>query len=91
VVAVAAGEAHTLLLVGNSSAAPYSVHPVKSGQLFSLLVQTYAGKMYALEYKPSLSAANWTTLPPIRGNGAMQFLVDPAANSTQRFYRVRVW
>ena len=52
------------------------------------MLQTYAGKNYALEYKDSLAATNWTTLPALRGNGAMQFLMDPAANGVQRFYRV---
>jgi hypothetical protein len=90
-VSIAAGEAHTLLLAGNAQAPPYSEYPARTDNLFSLVVQTYAGKTYALQYKDSLEATNWLTLPSLYGNGAKQFLIDPAATSAHRYYRVREW
>jgi hypothetical protein len=50
-----------------------------------------SGKSYALEYKNSLSASNWTALSTNAGNGALRLLTDPAATASQRFYRMRQW
>jgi len=36
-----------------------------------------------------LPAASWTTINNFSGNGCLTNLVDSAAISTQRFYRVR--
>jgi hypothetical protein len=91
VVALAAGSAHSLLLEGTPPPAPLPLHPACRGTQFSLVVQTAAGRHYALEYKTMLAASNWTSLPPIYGNGALQFLVDRSAAVPQRFYRVRQW
>jgi len=91
VVALAAGNAHSLLLEGTPPPAPLPLHPACKGTQFSLVVQTAAGRHYALEYKTMLAASNWTSLPPIYGNGALQFLVDRSAAVPQRFYRVRQW
>jgi hypothetical protein len=87
---IAAGEAHTLALVVPARAVPRCQYPARSPSRFRLVVQTYAGKNYALEYKDSLSATAWTSLPAVHGNGAMQFLSDSAADAAQRFYRVHV-
>jgi len=91
VISVAAGEAHTLLLVGNSQTPPYSLHPVETGTQFSVVLQTYAGKNYTLEFNNSLSPGSWVPIVTNYGNGQMQFLIDPAAISAQRFYRIREW
>jgi hypothetical protein len=53
-------------------------------------VQTEPGKRYFLEYSDSLPGTNWTSLPPLDGDGTVKLLVDPNANKPQRFYRVRV-
>ncbi|HWW02233.1 MAG TPA: hypothetical protein VNZ64_21205 [Candidatus Acidoferrum sp.] len=89
VVAIAAGNAHSLLLEANPLAPPQLLAPRRQGSQFNVWVQTFYGKSYALEYNTSPSAAGWTTLAVVRGNGARQFLVDPSATSPQRFYRVR--
>jgi hypothetical protein len=91
-VAIAAGEAHSLVLLGDSTGPlPLLINPVRQGSQFSVQVQTIAGKNYSLEYKNAVTDANWTGLPPSRGNGALQFLVDPTATPAARIYRVRVW
>jgi len=91
VVALAAGNSHSLLLSGTPPPVPVPLHPARRGTLFSLLLRTAAGGHYALEYKTSLADANWTTLGPLYGNGALQFMVDLSAAGPQRFYRVRQW
>jgi len=91
VASIAAGESHTLLLAGNTQAPPYSEHPTRNDSVFSIVLQTYAGKTYALEYKDSLAATSWILLPSIPGNGAKQFLIDSTATSVHRYYRVREW
>jgi hypothetical protein len=52
-------------------------------------VATTSGKSYGLEYKDSLSEAEWTRLPTVPGTGSQLILTDPAAPGPQRFYRVR--
>ena len=89
VTAVAAGEAHTLLLLGNVPAVPQILRAFLKGSRFSVVVQTSAGKNYALEYKTSLGASAWVTAGSLRGTGGLQLLVDPQAIGPQRFYRVR--
>jgi hypothetical protein len=91
VVALAAGNWHSLMLEGTRPPAPLPLHPARRGTQFSLVAQTTAGRHYALEYKTTLAATNWTSLPPIYGNGTLQFLVDRSAAVPQRFYRVRQW
>lgn len=91
VVAVAAGQAHTLLLFGQRPPAPEIQSPARSGKEFSVQVPTVVGKLYALEYVPSFSVTNWTSLPAVRGTGDVVPLTDPSASAAQRFYRVRQW
>jgi hypothetical protein len=91
VIAVAAGNSHTLLLLGTAASAPQILRAYRTGTEFRVLVPTFAGKTYALEYKDTLALANWTSLPAIHGNGAIQVLVDPAASGPHRLYRVRQW
>ena len=86
---MAAGSAHTLLLLGNATAPPQLLYPARAPNQFSIVLQTFSGKTYTLEYKSSLAATNWTPAATVRGNGALQFLTDPAATVPQRFYRVR--
>ena len=70
---------------------PQLMLPATSAGLFSARVQTLCRKSYALEYKDSLAATNWTPLPATAGNGALRVLTDPTATATQRFYRMRQW
>jgi hypothetical protein len=91
VIAVAAGNSHTLLLEGNRYAPPHLLRPQQLGKQFSVVLQTFAGKNYTLEYKTSLSAGAWTPLSTIRGNGSLQQLADANATGPQRFYHVRQW
>jgi hypothetical protein len=91
IIGISAGEAHTLLMLGNTEAPPYLLHPSENGTQFTLVLQTYAGRNYTLEYRTSLTAGDWTPGATIKGNGAMQFLIDPAAVGAQRYYRVREW
>jgi hypothetical protein len=91
VVAVATGKDHTVVLLGVPPARPEPYRPQWNGAQFSLLLQTYSGESYALEYKDSLTASTWTALSTNRGNGAIQFLVDPDATAGHRYYRVRKW
>ena len=62
--------------------------PAKSGQVFSVSLQTQTGKNYVLQYRESLSISNWTSLPAVTGNGSVQTLSDSAAGNSNRFYRV---
>jgi hypothetical protein len=92
VLAAAAGNAHTLLLVGaGRAAAPWLFLPACQGSQFSVSLQTLLGRNYALEYNGSLSATNWTTVCLVRGSGGLQALSDPSSAGLQRFYRVRTW
>jgi len=91
VIAAAAGQAHTLLLFGQRSSVPELRQPVWAEGHFSVQVQTWSGKFYALEYTDSLGAPNWTSLPPVHGTGSVMTLTDSAASTSRRFYRVRQW
>jgi len=55
------------------------------------LLPTQYGRVYALEYKNSLTDSQWTALPLVAGNGGLRTLSDPTATGQQRFYRVRRW
>jgi hypothetical protein len=91
VIAIAAGNSHTLLLEGNRYVAPRLLGAQRLGKQFSLVLQTFVGKNYTLEYKTSLTATTWTSLSTVPGTGALQMLVDSNASGPQRFYRVRQW
>ena len=88
---VAAGDYHTVVLLADSLPVPELLSPVRKGAGFSALIQTLSRQNYALEYKDSLSASNWTALATNAGNGALQVLSDPATTTSQRFYRMRQW
>ncbi len=88
---VAAGNSHTLVLAGQPASIPQPTRFWWNGQQFCLLLQTFAGRHYALEYKNALSDLNWNTLPGLPGNGGWQFLVDRDAAAPQRYYRVSQW
>lgn len=55
---------------------------------FILSVPTTAGMNYLIEFTNSLTAAGWTKLAEVNGDGTVQTLLDSAAFPA-RFYRVR--
>ena len=60
------------------------------GGTFGVTVPTVSGKTYILEYTDVLPGTNWVALPPVHGDGTTHQLTDPAPDSRQRFYRVRI-
>jgi uncharacterized protein YjbI with pentapeptide repeats len=93
VVAVKGGDQFSLVLIGNDP--PVLTTPLTNlvgmTNSFSCSLATQSGRVYALEYKNSLSDSNWTALPLAAGNGGMLTLTDPTATGSQRFYRVQQW
>jgi hypothetical protein len=89
--AIAAGEYHTVVLLATNIPPQRLLNPTRKGNQFSALVQTLNGRNYALEFKDSLAATNWTGVCTNAANGALRVLTDPTATSTQRFYRLRQW
>jgi len=57
------------------------------GGEFRFAFDSQAGATYVVQYKTSLTAANWQTLTTIVGDGTRKPVTDTAADS-QRFYRV---
>ena len=59
-----------------------------SSNTFQITLPALSGASYVFEYKDSLSATGWTSLPAISATntGPFQFL-DPTATNGQRFYR----
>jgi len=86
---IAAGQDHTVVLLADSIPVPVLLNPAWKVNCFSALVQTLNCKNYALEYKDSLVASNWTSLSTNAGNGALRVLTDLAASAPRRFYRMR--
>ena len=89
--AIAAGQHHTVALLADSLPVPRLLNPAWKGSRFRALVQTLSPKKYALEFKDSLMATNWSSLTTNAGNGALRVLTDPASTTSQRFYRMRQW
>jgi hypothetical protein len=89
VAAVAAGNAHSVVLFGLSE--PKLMRAVRVGTQFCLFLPTYPGKSYVLEYKTSLTGANWIPAATVCGYGGLQRLADSTATNSARFYRVRLW
>ena len=56
-----------------------------------MLVQTLNRQSYALEFKNSVTVTNWSAVATNAGNGALLQLIDSAATTPQRFYRMRQW
>jgi hypothetical protein len=89
-VGIAAGSAHTLILGVDTMFVPRLFTARKNGSQFSALLQTFNTRAYGLDYKSSLTATAWTSLPLVPGNGALRMLMDSTAAGPQRFYRVRL-
>ena len=54
-------------------------------------MQTLNRKNYALEFTANLTGTNWNAITTNAGNGAVRQLIDPAATTSPRFYRMRQW
>ncbi len=65
------------MLLGDSLPVPQLLNAAWQSNRFSAQVQTLSPKNYALEYKDSMSATNWTGLSTNAGNGALKVLTDP--------------
>ncbi len=91
--AIAAGDFHVVALVGNGPPVMGAtmIDPGRSTNGFSVTVPSQSGQIYRLEYKTSLTDAEWTSLPLVAGTGKDLILTDPSATDSQRFYRVRRW
>ena len=93
VVAIAAGESHSLALIGYGP--PLTAVPLENPAWdtggFRFSIPTQSGRVYALEYKDLLTKDHWTALPLLAGTGTRLTVTDPTATGTQRFYRVRRW
>jgi len=73
-----------------ASAAPTTftlVNPSRMGNTFSVSFASESGLTYTLQYKNSLSDANWTDGPSIVGDGTVKTLTD-VSDESARFYRV---
>jgi hypothetical protein len=98
--AIAAGYWHGVALVGEGppplpvlmTPEPRLLGPEWTAAGFSLTMQSEVGRVYLVEFKDSLGDSNWMALPMVVGDGRIKTVTDPAAaDSPQRFYRVRHW
>jgi alpha-tubulin suppressor-like RCC1 family protein len=93
VLVVASGQNHCLAII--AAGQPLPTAPLTGAQwksnTFSFTLPTQSGRVYATEYKNSLTASNWIPLPLAPGRGWTTTLTDPSATNSQRFYRVRQW
>jgi hypothetical protein len=69
---------------------PILVSPRLTGSTFTVSAPTQVGFNYVLEFKNSLSDANWTPVHTNSGNGGQIGLTNTGAVGPIRFYRVRV-
>jgi len=73
-----------------SSRSPRLYNPILENSAFRVSLQTITGTTYYLEYKNSISTANWNRLPGVAGNGLVRVLTNTAVDTPYRFYRVTV-
>jgi hypothetical protein len=69
---------------------PTISNPKLTGTTFTLSVPTQVGFSYVLEYKNSLTDANWTPVQTLGGTGGMITLTNTTTIGPSRFYHVRV-
>lgn len=61
-----------------------------TGSTFTLSVPTQTGTNYVLEYKNSMSDANWIPIQTNSGTGGMMNLTNTGTFGPSRFYRIRL-
>jgi alpha-tubulin suppressor-like RCC1 family protein len=93
VIEIAAGQDHSMALIGNGPPVTHArvIHPTHGTNSFSLSLPTQSGRVYALQFKNSLTDSNWTLLPLNAGNGSILSLTDQTATNSHRFYQVLRW
>ncbi|MBI4661077.1 MAG: hypothetical protein HY735_19785, partial [Verrucomicrobia bacterium] len=93
VIAVSGAAGYSLALSGDGLPVVQVplINPTLSADGFSVSLPTQSGRVFALEYKNSLTDAAWTPLPLVAGTGYERTLTDPTVAGAQRFYRVRRW
>jgi len=89
VACVAAGDMHSVVLFGLTP--PKLIRTRRGHGQFTLMLPTYAGMNYALEYETALQSGVWTPSASAFGHGGLQMLTDLTATNSARYYRVRVW
>lgn len=68
---------------------PAILNPTLSGNAYSLSLVTVDGANYALQYKPSITQPNWSTVATTVGDGSVQKLTDPNATNGAKIYRLQ--
>jgi alpha-tubulin suppressor-like RCC1 family protein len=93
VVAITAGGLQCLALIGTGPPVQLVplISPQRTSRGFTVSLPTQNGRVYALEYKNSLTDAAWKGLPLVAGTGGVMALSDLTPTVNQRFYRVRRW
>lgn len=93
VVAIAGGNFHTVVLCATNAPPP----PMRISNILRLQNQfqctapTRRGKIYALEYKNSLTDPGWNIARLVRGTGEEEIFNDSTTDIAERYYRVREW
>ena len=64
--------------------------PAREGNNFQVSLPTVSGKSYSLEWSEGLTGEIWQSTPAVAGDGTIKSFGDSSANSTRRFYRIRV-
>jgi hypothetical protein len=82
---------HSVQVTFTQASSPNIGNPKLTGTTFTLSVPTtQVGFNYTLEYKNTLSDANWTFVQVLGGNNGTIILTDTTATGSSRFYHVRV-
>ncbi len=63
-------------------------NPRKFANRFEVSVLTESGKNYSLQYIDSITSTNWTSLPPVSGDGTIKVLTNSGPSAVSRIYRV---
>jgi len=94
VIAISSGATFNMALAGQGPSvfSPLTLtNPILSSNGFSVTLPSQSGRVYALEYKTSLTDSTWTALPLVAGTGSNLTMTDPNPSDTGRFYRIGHW
>jgi trimeric autotransporter adhesin len=80
----------TAFTITGAASRPTITNPKLKGTTFTISVGTQIGFNYVLEFKNSLSDANWISGQTVSGTGGAVILTDSGAVGSSRVYRVRV-
>ena len=75
---------------GGGGSAPVISNAKLTGSTFTLSVPTQTGTNYVLQYKNSISDANWIPIQTNSGTGGMMNLTNTGTVGPSRFYRIRL-